>query len=393
MKAEQISDAIGLLHDDFIQETDAVRQSRPSLFRSRRFWTAAACLCAVLVLLFPFAAHPTRGSLPTLKLPDLSGGSNGMGFEGILLYSFDEWSSGSPWKETMSFSTLPAYRNGSYDPAGEPTGLGKAEMTKQLQATAEALGIELETTQAHRDGRLPFTLTSVTAQADGVSLEAEADGTVTVEFEGGLSLPEDISFLYYDLLPEEAAHTLTYLSEQFSALTGFSQPVQALSGSYVLWNDYDQTGTYIVMPKYEYTYLLYEGAGDDRSDLLSFSFQTVQFYPDENGKLWIIRLRDRLSTAQYLGDYPIITAQEALSLLMEGSYLTNVPYPIEEDATVAYVELMYRSSRLDPILMPYYRFYVELPEMERDNGLKEYGAYYVPAIERQYLENMPSGNS
>lgn len=38
--------------------------------------------------------------------------------------------------------------------------------------------------------------------------------------------------------------------------------------------------------------------------------------------------------------------------------------------------------------MPYYCFYVELPEEERD-GLKTYGAYYVPAVEKEYLTNMP----
>lgn len=38
--------------------------------------------------------------------------------------------------------------------------------------------------------------------------------------------------------------------------------------------------------------------------------------------------------------------------------------------------------------MPYYRFYVELPE-EKRAGLNNYGAYYVPAVEKEYLTNMP----
>lgn len=38
--------------------------------------------------------------------------------------------------------------------------------------------------------------------------------------------------------------------------------------------------------------------------------------------------------------------------------------------------------------MPYYRFYVELPEEESD-GMKTYGAYYVPAVEEKYISNMP----
>ena len=44
--------------------------------------------------------------------------------------------------------------------------------------------------------------------------------------------------------------------------------------------------------------------------------------------------------------------------------------------------------------MPYYKFYVELPEDENrlGHGLKNYGIYYVPAVEGKYIENMPIYN-
>ena len=42
--------------------------------------------------------------------------------------------------------------------------------------------------------------------------------------------------------------------------------------------------------------------------------------------------------------------------------------------------------------MPYYRFYVELPEQEQEDGLKDYGAYYVPAVLAEYLTNKPVWN-
>ncbi len=42
--------------------------------------------------------------------------------------------------------------------------------------------------------------------------------------------------------------------------------------------------------------------------------------------------------------------------------------------------------------MPYYRFYVELPEAEGENGFKDYGAYDVPAVEGSYIANMPTGD-
>lgn len=56
---------------------------------------------------------------------------------------------------------------------------------------------------------------------------------------------------------------------------------------------------------------------------------------------------------------------------------------------VAKVELVYRTGELEEYYMPYYRFYVELPNEERDDGLKTYGAYYVPAVDNVYISNMP----
>ena len=51
----------------------------------------------------------------------------------------------------------------------------------------------------------------------------------------------------------------------------------------------------------------------------------------------------------------------------------------------------YRTGSREQLLLPYYRFYVRLPDtdMEYADGLQLYGAYYVPAIADAYLENMP----
>ena len=47
---------------------------------------------------------------------------------------------------------------------------------------------------------------------------------------------------------------------------------------------------------------------------------------------------------------------------------------------------------LEEVFMPYYRFYVELPKidgMSMAEGLKCYGAFYVPAVSGEYLVNFP----
>lgn len=91
-----------------------------------------------------------------------------------------------------------------------------------------------------------------------------------------------------------------------------------------------------------------------------------------------------------VGDYPIIDSQQAKELLSKGNYITTAPYEMPGLEYVEKVELGYRAGEREAYFMPYYRFYVELPEDERENGLKTYGAYYVPAVDGAYISNMPT---
>lgn len=88
-----------------------------------------------------------------------------------------------------------------------------------------------------------------------------------------------------------------------------------------------------------------------------------------------------------MGEYPIISADEARDYLEQGAYVTSVDRRLTGEETVARVELVYRTGVTEDYFMPYYRFFVELPREER-GGRKTYGAYYVPAIEHCYLSEM-----
>ena len=52
--------------------------------------------------------------------------------------------------------------------------------------------------------------------------------------------------------------------------------------------------------------------------------------------------------------------------------------------------MLYRTEPSCAYYLPYYRFLAELPEMGARDGLKHYGAYYVPAVESRYIANMPT---
>ena len=54
------------------------------------------------------------------------------------------------------------------------------------------------------------------------------------------------------------------------------------------------------------------------------------------------------------------------------------------------VELVYRAPN-EEVYQPYYRFWAEVePEgIAQQEGVVTLGAYYVPAVEPQYLEELP----
>ena len=76
-------------------------------------------------------------------------------------------------------------------------------------------------------------------------------------------------------------------------------------------------------------------------------------------------------------------------MLFDGGYITKVPYTLTKEDTVAKVELVYRNGCNEKYFMPYYKFYVEVKSEVDKNGLKDFGVYYVPAVESQYITNMP----
>ena len=401
MKAEQLSDALNGLDDGIIEETGQLRETRKRRGGNWKRWaTAAACLCVVVTALAALprlvrngpdpaltapvhsgpASTPTEpvhidpGLLP-LQLPETVGG--GYGFAGIMLYDISELGLG-PWNQAMELTQLPVYKNGSYNIAGVPVGLGEYEILERLEAAARALDAEILDTEYYYGETATGTgpVACITARANGLEIAAQADGEVEVTFEGGLPLPEEYHFTD-DATDEETEAVLNYLTGRFSDLLGFSQPRLALSGDYTFSGTLHRTNA------------VYDGGADSVEAILNYSFRSARFISNDDGNLRMIRLEDDLASARELGGYPIITADEAKSLLLDGRYITSVPYELSGEEYVAAVELTYRNSKTDEYFLPYYLFYVELPGEARDNGLKTYGMYYVPAVWEQYIANMP----
>lgn len=399
MNTEHISDALNLLDDDMLEEANALRGDRKRPVTGWSKWLVAVACLALVVCVGAGLLHTGRdqpqidtAGLPKLPLSEEVIHPGGMGYEGYMAYDVSELISSSPWTEADNFQTLPVYRNPVvYDAAGKPVAnVDLDAMEARALEVADRLGIEVEIQDnapsekeiaavQEKLGKIPegyFDPVKVTVRGDGVEITVEADLTAAIFFEPALELPGEYNFNHH--APYEDIKAVSdYLLNQYRTLLAMDDPQMSPTG-----------GDYNIYAEQTYDIIAYDGAGDTTQRLLSYSFDRASFSCNDDGKLWIIRLGGA-DLSQKVGDYPLITPEAAKKLLTEGKYITNVPHELPGAEYIRDVELLYKSGRRDQYFMPYYRFLVELPQEAREHGLRDYGAYYVPAVEEAYLTGLP----
>ena len=396
MKADALLDIIGNVDDSIIEE--ARKRNRPIPSGWAKWAAAAACLCLLVGGIFAIARPGgtipgNSGKLPQIAIPKYEGGGNG--FEALLYYSPEELENGNPWREDAALDKLPVFRNGSYDPsgAGAPLGLSEAEMMADLENAAKALGLEIleiraETNPAESedDTKIPGNAVSdIRAITESGSLTVYANGSLVYDLPSGYVLPAACHFAFCNTSDAEAEAAMAYLTKTYASFLNFDHPEIVLQGDYTSGGDYMRG------------YFVYDTGNDMTESILNYNFRTAQFVPDDRGNLAQIRLGDGLRRAEKRGDYPLISVAEAKEKLLDGQYQTSVPAAVPGEKDIAKLELVYRTGPKEETLLPYYRFYVELQDadgwqMTHSNSLKLYGAYYVPAIQDDYISNLSSYN-
>lgn len=332
---------------------------------------------------------------PKDGLPLLNVGLNdgGMGFEGMMFYDISESSSASPWTKEIELKTLPVYRNLAYTKGGSGVEIwySDEELYVRAEEVADLLDVEILSVEYERvseenigafDKEGSYMIQAKTSQGD---IRVDGNGRVWIYFEPAIEIPEEYSFTRRDTPTEEAYETIYYLLEQYSDLCAWEQYTVDT------WGDYSYSG------EYSREYDAFKTGASLEEGILNYHFSRISFIPDWEGRLRMIRFCNQLDCTEELGRYPIISRETAQSLLLNGDYLTSVPKEYLSDGKVkeeaiAKVELIYRHSALEEVFMPYYRFYVELPkidDMSMAEGLKCYGAFYVPAVSGEYLVNFP----
>lgn len=375
MNGNEFLDKMSFADPAYVEEADRPVKKRTTW---RRWGAMAACLAVLLgvgFLFFPRSSpdvpDPVPTELPTLPV-SMGPSLGGYGFEGYYVRDISDLKNTSPSQIGSLPDTLPVFRNatGGY-PLQAASEEYKAKMLTLCRSVTGRLGWDAEKTaevwEERSDGLAPTTVTAT--GADGVKIEVDQFMTVTISYpDRNRPFSENVLPTYDD------AHKLAEkLLAEYRDLMNFANPQICITG-----------GDYNIDGEQSYDIVFTETGGTQTEELLEFFFHGAEFFCNEDGEPRIIRLRCT-DLSDKVGDYPIITAQQAQAQLVAGHYITSCGWEMPGEAYIRKVELVYRTGEYDEYFMPYYRFYVELLEEAPVEGCMHLAAYYVPAVAEEYL--------
>ncbi len=342
MKNEKLLQLLGEINTDLI-----VSANKPYRKNTLRALALVACIALVVGVAIYALPYKTK-KLPKITVCDDFGG---MGYEALMAYDVSELVNANPWSEDMKLSTLPVYKNMyTYD-----------ESLNIPKSSEEYTEILVKEAKKRLDG-------------ENATVSASGADSVIIEFSPAIEFPQKYSFNHYCSY-EEISDLAEYVKKKYSHIIDMPDPIINIYG-----------GDYDIYDRRMLNISFYNNSKSDTEKILNYNFNTVHFFRDENGKLNLVGITE-CDLSQKLGEYPIITLKKAEKELYRGYYITTVPHKINKDMKIEKAELIYRNHGYDKYYMPYYKFYIEIPN-NVGSGIKSYGVYYVPAVESRYLENM-----
>ncbi len=423
MKAEEkFLSAIGDIEDDFIAEA-AAYTPRKQKERNRRVWkyggALAACLIVTVVTcaaLMPSEKTSGGDPLPETKAADLplltieERQETGQAEKRTKKLPAEDdtdrdKAQNAPWTTGAGVEALPVYSNQAYgtvvasededrqngeNSAARRKTVDPSELSDRVLMTAAAAGIDAE----------PADVTVTDENAAGIdgghfvvkaengqgSVQLTLDNKALIRFSQSVKLPEEYRVPADQRSEENMEKTASWLLSEYSRLTGFESSEASVEA---FWQEGGQ----------KWILSGCETAGDVKSQIVSYNLKRVFFQLDEEGNLSSIFLRDYAACSEEIEEYPIISRQEAETLLEEGEYVTKCGYSMPGTAYIRRVSLVYLAGENYNIFMPYYAFDVQLPagaggdgSVSADTFTEEYvdcGTYYVPAVKGEYIANMP----
>lgn len=394
-----------IMESDFVQNSKAAdKKIKKKFFITGAAITAVMAAAAIAVTFVPWKSenHVVLPDLPMLTVSEVS--NEGNGFSAI---SSEELAKKKAVlsEQNLNISEMPVYNSSSL--SDETSGKMKAK----LKETVEYFGLDLDNMdisdntfeenlkrqlgenydnipeeelerisqllRAHSD-ITAFTPDDDTSAISYISISSDMCVHIVMDDEYSFKVPEEYSF-GDDSTLEELEAAGRYLLDKYSGLVNMSDPVfseyESINNGYTGAADFYENGTY------------------PAEDIANQSIKHVRFI-GRNNRLTVMTIYEEYTVCEKIADYPVITEEEAETLLRNGNYLStinNTMYTLKEDDEIGLTRLTYRSGRGYECIMPFYLFYVQIPEEEfgHEKGDLLYGLFYVPAVRSEYLENMP----
>lgn len=360
MKGEDLFITLGKIDDKLIEEAmPDMMHSRQKKIKKIIRWTVSIAACICLLVIGTYARDTYIESHPKLEMLDVSSivfEPMGMGYEGTDDLSIKNSDNINPWTKNENLETLPVYKNLRYNNGKlSQTYYSEDDLKKRTENFAKFMGLDIisgEVVEGEEENEIYNYI-----------LQTEQGHVST----NGASISFNIKNGYEHLSLKQTL--FCYGSE--------SENVSGISRTYSVDGE--------LLSEEKRSYLKHNTLVDN---IIAFNLQSQ--YEVKGDNYTNIRSNDFISSSLKLGDYPIITWQEAQEKLLKGEYVSSadesqiIGGKLTKDA-IADVDLIYYTNSNPELFLPYYRFSVKYYSADLDN--KRYAYFYICAVSDKYLAN------
>lgn len=297
----------------------------------------------------------------------------------------------SPWKGAV-LETMPVYMSHSTD-----LDLDVEKLYARAREMAAALGIPedslkftdnyedlTETIERHRQLardhgateeevdetinriiRSVRGMTNVKAENEDIRISVDSALHTYVYFQGGsVKLPEGYNFTE-SATDEEKAALVDYFADKYKGILNYSKPTLGridADGFHIYDSDCDLTQQIV-------NYWINSACFDEHWENIG-----------ELSRMWF----DTDDNCEKLGDYPILTAEQAEAILKSNKFDEEMRMPA--DAKILKTDMVYKNLAGSTAVMPYYEFYVETNDETHDFAELVCNVYTIPAVPEEFID-------
>lgn len=430
MKKEDIIQAINEVDDDLLESaqqarTGHIKKNKQSSMIRRTVISLTAMAAVIAAVMItnrrkPEETDPVTAVTPTPEISEpgekavltLSHQNTaGTGMSVVMYPDLKEEPDYNPWNDSMNLTELPVYRR-NMSITGSIWGPGEEELRSILKETADWFGFTLteETvykageyderhrTYDHVPGVEDGTVLYIKAESEEAQLTCYGSGEVTVFFHEGHEphVPQSLKMNVYDLSEEEAEKTAQYLADTYGGLLGEEETAWDIGGDYGYNRQpSEELGEKEGLFRIRH-YWFWKKGNSDAETVVNSALNDLQiwgFDPDDDTLITGIRLRNRLRAYQKTDEYPLISAEEAYEQLLAGNCIANAGGILPDEKTeTGNIDMVYRDDPSSQYVYPCYLFYMDITDALKEkhmmeiDGVRQYGLYWVPAIDPVYYE-------